>query len=219
MFSSTALDGTGAAAKKMNIQSLDVSGLDISKVTNMSHMFYLCSNSNLTTLDVSGFNTSKVTDMSSMFACYTVQSYVTAFNLSGWDFSKVTTMNRMFDRCGSAVITFPTRTELKNLTDILYLFSHCYAMTPTRLATVIESWDFSTHVNVPAVTALFATCDDNNHEVAPSNELYLNDMNDYKATRQAFDTHPNNTVITKLYLGGNNLSRIRDRRLTTVETP
>jgi surface protein len=156
-----------------------------------------------------------------MFACYGAgtPSYVTALNLSGWDFSKVTTMNRMFDRCGSAVITFPTHTELNNLEDILYMFSHCYVMTPTRLTPVIKSWDFSSHVNVPAVTALFATCDDNNHEVAPSNELYLTDMNDYKATRQAFDTHPNNTVIKKLYLGGNNLSRVRDRRLTTVETP
>ncbi len=221
MFSSTDLEGKQPAAKKMNIRSLDVSGLDTSKVTNMSHMFYLCSNSNLTTLDVSGFKTSKVTDMSSMFACYGAgtPSYVTALNLSGWDFSKVTTMNRMFDRCGSAVITFPTHTELNNLEDILYMFSHCYVMTPTRLTPVIKSWDFSSHVNVPAVTALFATCDDNNHEVAPSNELYLTDMNDYKATRQAFDTHPNNTVIKKLYLGGNNLSRVRDRRLTTVETP
>ena len=221
MFSSTDLEGKQPAAKKMNIRSLDVSGLDTSKVTNMSHMFYLCSNSNLTTLDVSGFKTSKVTDMSSMFACYGAgtPSYVTALNLSGWDFSNVTTMNRMFDRCGSAVITFPTRTELKNLEDILYMFSHCYVMTPTRLETVIESWDFSTHVNVPAVTALFATCDDNNHEVAPSNELYLADMGDYKATRQAFDTHPNNTVITKLYVGGNNLNNVRDRRLTTVANP
>ena len=92
-------------------------------------------------------------------------------------------------------------------------------MTPSLLTPVIKSWDFSTHVNVPAVTALFATCDDNNHEVAPSNELYLNDMGDYKATRQAFDTHPNNTVITKLYVGGNYLNRVRDRRLTTVAEP
>lgn len=156
-----------------------------------------------------------------MFACYGAgaPSYVQALDLSGWDFSKVTTMNRMFDRCQSAVITFPTHTELKNLTDILYMFSHCYTMTPSLLTPVIKSWDFSTHVNVPAVTALFATCDDNNHEVAPSNELYLNDMGDYKATRQAFDTHPNNTVITKLYVGGNYLNRVRDRRLTTVAEP
>jgi surface protein len=221
MFSSTALDGSGADTKKMNIESLDVSGLDTSSVTNMSHMFFLCSNSNLTTLDVSGFDTSSVTDMSSMFACWRYNpSFLTALNLSGWDFSNVTTVNRMFDRCESVVVTFPTlRTDLSHIEDILYWFSHCFAMTPARLRTVISTWDFSSHVNVPALTALFATCDDDNPEVAPSNRLMTNDMTNYKATRQEFDTHGNNTVITKLYVGGNNLNKIRDQRLTTVADP
>ena len=221
MFSSTALDGSGADTKKMNIESLDVSGLDTSSVTNMSHMFFLCSNSNLTTLDVSGFDTSSVTDMSSMFACWKYNpSFLTALNLSGWDFSNVTTVNRMFDRCESVVVTFPTlRTDLSHIEDILYMFSHCFAMTPARLRTVISTWDFSSHVNVPALTALFATCDDDNPEVAPSNRLMTNDMTNYKTTRQEFDTHGNNTVITKLYVGGNNLNKIRDQRLTTVADP
>ena len=220
MFSSTALDGSGADTKKMNIESLDVSGLDTSSVTNMSHMFYLCSNSNLTTLDVSGFNTSKVTDMSYMFACWrNFPSYVTAVDMSGWDFSKVTTVNRMFDRCERVVISFPTLTKLSNIEDILYWFSHCFAMTPARLATVIGSWDFSGHTNVSALSALFAVCDDNNGEVSPNNRIMTNDMNNYKSTRQVFDTHQNNTVITKLYVGGNNLSNVRDQRLTTVQDP
>ena len=220
MFSSTDLTGSKPGELKMNFESLDVSGLDTSSVTNMSHMFYLCSNSNLTTLDVSGFNTSKVTDMSYMFACWrNFPSYVTAVDMSGWDFSKVTTVNRMFDRCERVVISFPTLTKLSNIEDILYWFSHCFAMTPARLATVIGSWDFSGHTNVSALSALFAVCDDNNGEVSPNNRIMTNDMNNYKSTRQVFDTHQNNTVITKLYVGGNNLSNVRDQRLTTVETP
>jgi surface protein len=220
MFSSTALDGSGVASKKMNIRSLDVSGLDTSNVTNMSHMFYLCSNSNLTTLDVSGFRTSNVTDMSYMFACWRdYPSFVTALNMRNWDFSNVTTVNRMFDRCQSVVVTFPIRTKLSHIEDILYWFSHCFAMTPALLGDVISSWDFTEHVNVPALTALFAICDDNNPEVSPSNRLMTNDMSNYKSTRQSFNTHPNNSVITTLYVGGHNLGNIRDQRLTTVADP
>ena len=48
------------------LPSLDVSGWDTSKVTNMYQMFYGCSK--LPSLDVSGWDTSKVTDMSHMFS-------------------------------------------------------------------------------------------------------------------------------------------------------
>jgi len=48
-----------------SLTELDVSGLDTSKVTDMSYMFYRCGS--LTELDVSGLDTSKVTDMRNMF--------------------------------------------------------------------------------------------------------------------------------------------------------
>lgn len=220
MFSSTDLTGSKPAELKMNLESLDVSGLDTSSVTNMSHMFYLCSNSNLTSLNVSGFDTSNVTDMSYMFACWrNYPSYVTAVDMSSWDFSNVTTVNRMFDRCERAVITFPSHTMLSNIEDILYWFSHCFAMTPALLETVVKSWDFSGHVNTAALTALFAKADDSNGEAVPNNRIMTNDMTNYKSTRQQFATHANNTVITTLYVGGNNLSAVRYQRLTTVANP
>ena len=220
MFSSVDSGTAGGAANKMNLTSLDISGFNTANVTNMSHMFYMCSNSNLTTLDVSGFNTSRVTDMSYMFGCWSgASSYVTAFDLSSWDFSNVTTVNRMFDRCERAVITFPSHTTLNNIEDILYWFSHCFAMTPALLETVVNSWDFSGHVNTAALTALFAKADDANGEAVPNNRIMTNDMTNYKSTRQQFATHANNTVITTLYVGGNDLSKIRYQRLTTVANP
>ncbi|MBO7431166.1 MAG: BspA family leucine-rich repeat surface protein [Spirochaetia bacterium] len=229
MFSSTALDGSGAGTKKMNIRSLDVSGLDTSSVTNMSHMFYLCSNSNLTTLNVSGFNTSNVTDMSYMFACWRDHpSFVTAVNMSNWDFSKVTTVNRMFDRCENVVITFPTYTELKNIEDILYWFSHCFQLTGAQLQAFIAGWDFSEHKNKAALQTLFSKTASGNDESVPNNRIMGSDMNPNNkpadfGTRFTCPTYSSDdpeyvNPITVLYVGGN-LGDVKYQRLTTVATP
>lgn len=67
-----------------NLKSVDLSGLDTSKVTYMDRMFEGCRS--LTSLDLSGLDTSHVTDMSWMFEdC----SSLTGLDLSGLDTSKV----------------------------------------------------------------------------------------------------------------------------------
>ena len=76
--------------------SIDLSALDTSEVTNMSHMFYECRG--LTSIDVSIFDTSKVTDMSGMFGTC---NYLTSLDLSNFDTSKVTNMSDMFSVCSS----------------------------------------------------------------------------------------------------------------------
>ena len=48
-----------------NLEELDLSGFDTSKVTEMDCMFQYCRS--LTNLDLSGFDTSNVTDMHNMF--------------------------------------------------------------------------------------------------------------------------------------------------------
>ena len=67
----------------------NLSGWDVSSVTDMSSMFYYASYFNG---DLSGWDVSSVTDMSSMFY------YARNFNgdLSGWDVSSVTDMSSMF---------------------------------------------------------------------------------------------------------------------------
>jgi surface protein len=73
------------------LTSLDVSGLDTSKVTDMSYMF--SEDDALTGLDLSGFDTSKVTSMAGMFrSCDALKTV----NLSNFNTSSVTDMNNMF---------------------------------------------------------------------------------------------------------------------------
>ena len=75
--------------------SLDLSGLNTSKVKYMNDMFSGCKS--LTTLDLSGLNTSQVTDMSYMFnGC---SSLKTIFVSRLFTTAEVGSSDRMFDGC------------------------------------------------------------------------------------------------------------------------
>ena len=85
-------DCSGLFSESM-LESIDMSNIDTSHVTNMSEMFKC---SNLRELILSGFDTSSVTDMSGMFEqCYNL----TELDLNGFDTSNVTDMSRMFKDC------------------------------------------------------------------------------------------------------------------------
>lgn len=72
-------------------------GIDMSDVTNMSHMFDGCNS--LATLDLGSFDTSSVTDMSYMFCnCMSLE----ALDLGSFDTSNVTNMGSMFSYCGAS---------------------------------------------------------------------------------------------------------------------
>ena len=77
-------------------ESMDLSGLDTSGVTNMSSMFSGCTL--LRAVDLSSFDTSSVTSMNSMFdGCESLR----ALDLSSFDTSKVEDMSQMFKDCSS----------------------------------------------------------------------------------------------------------------------
>ena len=76
--------------------SMDLSGLDTSGVTDMSSMFSGCTL--LQAVDLSSFDTSSVTSMGSMFkGCESLG----ALDLSSFDTSKVENMSQMFQDCSS----------------------------------------------------------------------------------------------------------------------
>ena len=90
-----------------NCTSLEtISGLEYlntANITDMSSMFYGCSN--LTSLDLTNFNTAKVTDMHGMFkGC----SALTSLDLTNFNTAEVRDMNRMFymlDESSTALTT------------------------------------------------------------------------------------------------------------------
>lgn len=139
----------------LSLVSVDLSGFDTSNVTNMSGMFYWCSN--LTTLNLSGFDTGKVTDMNSMFdGCSSLTSLdlsgwdtgsvtnitymfrycynLTTLNLSGWDTGRVTTMNSMFDSCSSLTSLNLSGWDTVSVTNMGYMFRECSNLTNLKLS-------------------------------------------------------------------------------------
>ncbi len=78
------------------LTSIDLSGFDTSKVSNMAIMFANCFS--LQKLDLSSFNTSNVKSMLNMFACC---STLTELDVSKFDTSKVTDMSSMFSYCSA----------------------------------------------------------------------------------------------------------------------
>ena len=77
------------------LASVDLSGLDISRVTSAYRMFFSCES--LETVDLSPLDASGVTNMKEMFAGCTS---LLAVDLSGFDFSHVADASAMFGNCG-----------------------------------------------------------------------------------------------------------------------
>ena len=107
-----------------NLQSIDLSGLDTSQVTNMSYMFHNCSN--VSNLDTSRFNTSQVTDMGGMFS-YCVK--LTSLDVSSFDTSKVTNMKFMFWNCENLSSLDVSSFDTSRVTDMPWMFAVCRNLT------------------------------------------------------------------------------------------
>ena len=81
--------------------TLDLSGWNVSSVTDMNHMFYdFFENSEIETLDIGGWDVSNVKDMSYMFYNYWNLEYYSSslksLDLSGWNVKNLTNMSYMF---------------------------------------------------------------------------------------------------------------------------
>jgi surface protein len=139
-------DMCGMFAYCTGLTTLDVSGFDTSKVTDMSEMFVVCEG--LTTLDVSSFNTKKVTDMSYMF---TYCSGLTTLDVSSFDTAKVTDMSFMFAFCEGLTTLDLSSFNTAKVTNMLGMFGACSGLTTLDLS----SFDMS---SVKEAELMLAKC-------------------------------------------------------------
>ena len=105
--------------EKTKFEYIDISKWDVSEVTNMAYMFYMCKE--LKSIgDISKWDVSKVTNMNGMFySC-------TYFNqdISKWNVSKVTNMICMFKLCKK----FNQDLSSWNVSNVIYkddIFNNC----------------------------------------------------------------------------------------------
>ena len=129
-----------------DLQYLNLSGLDTSKVTDMRCVFWGCKS--LTNLDLRGLNMSNVTDMGYMFN----ECGVKTVNLSGIDMSNVTNMSGMFFFCSNLTNLYMSGTKTPKVTKMNDMFYQCKNLTSLDLRGINTS-------KVTDMSAMFCGCE------------------------------------------------------------
>ena len=122
-------NGSGMFAYLDNVDTLDLTGLDTSNMTNMSYMFY---NSNsLKSVNLSNFNTSKLLYANNMFnGCTSLES----LDLSNFNTSKVTNFSNMFRDCQKMKEINLSNFDTSSATTFANLFYNCSSLTTLDLS-------------------------------------------------------------------------------------
>ena len=129
-----------------SVTYLNLRSFDTSNATNMEGMFYGCSK--LVSADLRRFNTSKVTNMSLMFLSCTVLNNL---DLSSFDTSSVTTMARMFEGCRALPSLDLSSFDTSRVTSMATMFRYCNALADLD----ISSFDTSCVKNM---SYMFGEC-------------------------------------------------------------
>ena len=168
-----------------------VKNLNTSEVTDMSHMFYKCSQ--LTTLNLSSFNTEKVTEMNSMFQeC----SQLTALDLSNFNTANVTDMKYMFYDClRLKSLKLSSNFNTAKVTNMSYMFSGCSSLTSLDLS------NFNT-AKVTKMHYMFNSC-------SQLTSLNLSNFNTAKMT-DMHDMFRYCSQLTSLDLSSFNTAKVTD---------
>ena len=124
---------------KPQFKSIDISGMDSSKVTNMRAMF--SGQSYLTTLELGDFKTDNVTNMYDAF--YGLNN-LTSLDVSSWNTSKVTNMEGTFYYCRTLEELDVSNWDTSNVTTMYQLF---YSMDNLK-SLDLSKWDVSNVTNM-----------------------------------------------------------------------
>lgn len=129
-----------------NATTIDLTGLDFSRMKNYSEFFY--NDKNLTSLTLGEFSTTSATDMNAMFReC----QKLTEVNIKGWDTSNVTDMRYMFYNCNKLTEIDMTGLDTSKITSTDHMFFNC--QSATKILT--SRWDTS---NVTEMSYMFDRC-------------------------------------------------------------
>ena len=116
----TANDIRGMFRTCTNLESVDVSKFDTSKMTSLEFIFFGCNN--LKIIDVKNWDTKMVTNLHYTFnECQSVK----ILDVSRWDISNVTKMTSLFYKCRELEMLDLTMWNVLNLTNVDYMLAFC----------------------------------------------------------------------------------------------
>ncbi|MFI3283777.1 MAG: BspA family leucine-rich repeat surface protein [Erysipelotrichaceae bacterium] len=128
------------------LETIDLSTLDVSNVTDMNHMFAHCYAEHIKGL--SSWDVSNVRDMSFMF-CGSFSESIS--DISNWDVSNVKYMDHMFNDCNATFVGDLSSWGVSNVSSMISMFAGCGITTLGDLS----SWDVS---NVTCMSEMFRGC-------------------------------------------------------------
>ncbi len=219
---------TGAFRELTNVESIDLIGLDTSKVTTFNSWFW--NDKKLKTIDLSGFDTSKVNNLYGMFyECNSLQS----IDVSKFDTSQVTNFASMFGRTYALTELDLSSFNTSKATNMNNMFNLATGLTSLK----ITSFDTS---RVTAMSRMFASCESletlditsfNTSRVTDMTKMFSNSYNlktiyasDSFVTDQATNTNSMFIEDTQL-VGGNGTAYDANKvdkeyaRIDTADTP
>ena len=130
--------------------TVNLTGWDTSKVTDMSHMFHngAIFTNNINIIGLEDLNTSKVTNMEYMFSEFALNAEIN-WDLSKWDVSHVTKMNNMFFSVGRQAGDKSSTLDLSNwdvssVTEASRMFN---SMINLRKIYATSDWEFTSVTN------------------------------------------------------------------------
>ena len=125
--------------QSIEISNIDISGWDVSNVTNMRYMFFGCSKFNC---DLSSWNVSNVEDITGMFInCVNLNS-----DFSNWNMHNVTNMKYMFYGCKKFEGKGLENWDVSNVENMSCMFQNCD----------LNKWNLSS--NIKAMNYVFDEC-------------------------------------------------------------
>ena len=138
------------SAKRMfsyrsDIEEIDLSNFDASKITDMSSMFIDCTS--LKFVNLTNLNASMVRDMSYMFLRCEKLEYINTSNLI---LSQVKNMNYMFSFCESLKELHLSNIKIKEMTEMHNMFEYCRSLTFVDFSNFI--------VSVKNISSMFKYC-------------------------------------------------------------
>lgn len=119
--------------------SSDISGWNVSNITNMEYMLFQCSSLNS---DLNSWDVSKVKNMRYMFS----ECHGNLGTFENWNVSSVTNMSHMFDSANSASNLNLSLWNVSNVTDMSYMFA-CIESTH-NFNSNLSNWDTSRVTNM-----------------------------------------------------------------------
>ena len=197
------------------INSINLNKLDISKVTNMSHMFDGSGEdvSNFDISFISNWDVSKVTNMSYMFKG-TGHNATTwnIGNLSNWDTRKVTNMSYMFSGAGLNVsnfdISFISNWDVSNVTNMSHMFSEAGYNATTWNIGNLSNWDTRKVTNMEGIFSYVG------HNVSNFDISFISNWDVSNVTNISYMFQGAGYAATTWNIG--NLSNLDTRKVTNM---